>query len=89
LNGWIALGLIERQRGLPMAAIAAYRQALELDRQHPEAHQNLAVALLMAGDIGGAREGFRQAIALLRDQGRAAEASALASRAGALVRLED
>jgi len=88
VNGWIALGLIERQRGLPMAAIAAYRQALELDRQHPEAHQNLAVALLMAGDIGGAREGFRQAIALLRDQGRAAEASALASRAGQLVRLE-
>jgi tetratricopeptide (TPR) repeat protein len=88
VNGWIALGLIERQRGLPLAAAAAYRRALELDRQHPEAHQNLAVALLMAGDIGGAREGFRQAIALLRDQGRAAEASALASRAGQLVRLE-
>ena len=88
VNGWIALGLIERQRGLPLAAAAAYRRALELDRQHPEAHQNLAVALLMAGDIGGAREGFRLAIALLRDQGRAAEASALASRAGQLVRLE-
>jgi tetratricopeptide (TPR) repeat protein len=88
VNGWISLGLIERQRGLPLAAAAAYRRALELDRQHPEAHQNLAVALLMAGDIGGAREGFRQAIALLRDQGRAAEASALASRAGQLVRLE-
>jgi tetratricopeptide (TPR) repeat protein len=88
VNGWIALGLIERQRGLPLAAAAAYRRALELDRQHPEAHQNLAVALLMAGDIGGAREGFRQAIALLRDQGRAAEASALASRAGQLVGLE-
>lgn len=88
VNGWIALGLIERQRGLPMAATASYRRALDLDPQHPEAHQNLAVALLMAGDIGGAREGFRQAIALLRDQGRAAEASALASRAGQLVRLE-
>jgi tetratricopeptide (TPR) repeat protein len=88
VNGWIALGLIERQRRLPLAAIAAYRRALELDHQHPEAHQNLAVALLMAGDIAGAREGFRQAIALLRDQGRAAEASTLASRAGQLVRLE-
>ncbi len=88
VNGWIALGLIERQRGLPLAAIAAYRRALELDRQHPEAHQNLAVALLMAGDIGGAREGFRQAIALLREQGRTEESDALASRAGQLVRLE-
>jgi tetratricopeptide (TPR) repeat protein len=88
VNGWIALGLIERQRGLPLAAIAAYRRALDLDPEHPEAHQNLAVALLMAGDIGGAREGFRQAIALLRDQGRTAEAAELANRAGQLVRLE-
>jgi tetratricopeptide (TPR) repeat protein len=87
-NGWIALGLIERQRGQPMAAIAAYRQALTLDPQQPAAHQNLAVALLMVGDISGARQGFRQAIALLQEQGRPAEASALASRAGQLVRLE-
>jgi tetratricopeptide (TPR) repeat protein len=87
-SGWIALGLIERQRGLPMAAVTAYRRALELDPQHPEAHQNLAVALLMAGDIVGARHGFRHAIALLQEQGRAAEATVLADRAGQLVRLE-
>lgn len=89
LQGWLALGRIERQRGRTPKAIAAYRQALARDPAHPEAHQNLAVALLMAGDIPGARQGFRQAIALLRDQGRAEEAAALASRAGELVRLDD
>lgn len=87
-QGWLALGRIERQRGRAAEAIAAYRQALAREPSHPEAHQNLAVALLMAGDIPGARQGFRQAIALLHEQGRAGEATALASRAGELVRLD-
>ena len=88
LQGWMALGRIERQRGRLAEAIAAYREALARDPSHPEAHQNLAVALLLAGDIPGARQGFRQAIALLRDQGRTGEATALASHAGELVRLD-
>lgn len=88
LQGWMALGRIERQRGRPGEAIAAYRQALALDPSHPEAHQNLAVALLMTGDIPGARQGFRQAIALLQHQGRGEAAADLASRAGELVRLD-
>ncbi len=88
LQGWMALGRIERQRARLAEAIAAYREALARDPSHPEAHQNLAVALLLAGDIPGARQGFRQAIALLRDQGRTGEATALASHAGELVRLD-
>ena len=88
LQGWMALGRIERQRARLAEAIAAYREALARDPYHPEAHQNLAVALLLAGDIPGARQGFRQAIALLRDQGRTGEATALASHAGELVRLD-
>ena len=88
LQGWMALGRIERQRGPLAEAIAAYREPLARDPSHPEAHQNLAVALLLAGDIPGARQGFRQAIALLRDQGRTGEATALANRAGPLVRLD-
>ena len=88
LQGWMALGRIERQRGRLAEAIAAYREALARDPSHPEAHQNLAVALLLAGDIPGARQGFRQAIALVRDQGRTGEATALASHAGELVRLD-
>jgi Flp pilus assembly protein TadD len=87
-RAWITLGLIERQRGRPARAIAAYRQALELDPLQAEAHQNLAVALLMAGDIAGARQGFRTAIALLDAQGRLEDAAALANRAGQLVRLD-
>jgi tetratricopeptide (TPR) repeat protein len=86
--GWYDLGLIERQRGDLPAAIAAYRRAIALDPGHPESHQNLAVALLLGGDIVGAREGFRTAIGLLHRQGRDAEASALRSRAAAVVKLE-
>jgi tetratricopeptide (TPR) repeat protein len=86
--GWYDLGLIERQRGDLAAAIAAYRRAIALEPRHPESHQNLAVALLLGGDIGGAREGFRTAIGLLHAQARDAEATELRSRAAALVKLE-
>ena len=48
----------------------------------------LAVALLLSGDIGGAREGFRQAIGLLSQQGRNQEAQALHQQASTLVNLE-
>lgn len=85
--GWTQLGLIQRQRGALGEAIAAYRQAIALAPEHAETHQNLAAACLLAGDIGGARDGFRRAIALLRLQGRPQEAEALARRAGAMVQL--
>jgi tetratricopeptide (TPR) repeat protein len=88
-GAWIALGLIERQRGDLAAAIAAYREAIRREPDQPEAHQNLAAALLLGGDILGARQGFRTAIGLLRGQGRQAEAEALAERAGQMVKLED
>ncbi|MEB3322689.1 MAG: glycosyltransferase [Synechococcaceae cyanobacterium] len=85
---WYDLGLIERRRGHLEAAIEAYRRAIELAPGHAEAHQNLAAALLLAGDIAGARRGFRQAIDLLRRQDRPAEAMDLERRAGAVVKLE-
>jgi hypothetical protein len=47
------------------------------------------VALLLAGDIPGCREAFRQAIALLERQGRSEEAQALARQAASMVRLND
>jgi len=86
--GWTQLGLIQRQRGALTEAIAAYRQAIALAPDHAETHQNLAAACLLAGDIAGARHGFRRAIALLSAQGRQPEAAALAQRAGAMVQLE-
>ncbi|MEI6616395.1 MAG: glycosyltransferase [Cyanobium sp. ELA507] len=86
---WSQLGLVERRRGAIGAAINAYRRALSLDPDHTPTHQNLAVALLLGGDIPGCRAAFRQTIRLLEEQGRPEEARALARQAATMVRLDD
>jgi len=88
-QAWSQLGLVERRRGAIAVAISAYRRALALDPHQAATRQNLAVALLLAGDIPGCREAFRQAIALLEIQGRGEEALALARQAASMVRLND
>ena len=85
---WFHRGVVERQRGRLAEAIGAYRQAAALDPQAPETQQNLAVCLLLGGDIPGARSGFTRAIALLGEQGRSQEAEALRQQAGSFVKLE-
>lgn len=85
---WFHRGAVERQRGRLAEAISAYREAVALDPAAAEAHQNLAVCLLLGGDIHGARGGFGRAIALLHDQGRGEEAEALRGQAGSVVKLE-
>ena len=86
--GWLQLGLVERRRGRIGAAIGAYRTALQRDPNHASAHQNLAVALLLGGDLAGARSGFRRAIELLQQQNRPDEAEALRRQAGTMVKLD-
>jgi tetratricopeptide (TPR) repeat protein len=86
--GWYNLGLIRRRLGDIAGALEAYREARRLQPEHPETHQNLAVALLLGGDIDGARSSFRQAIALLNQQGRSSDAALLRQQAGAMVKLE-
>ena len=86
--GWYNLGLIRRRQGDLAGALEAYREARRVQPDHPETHQNLAVALLLGGDIEGARASFRQAIALLGAQGRGDEARRLQQQAGELVKLE-
>ena len=87
--GWYNLGLIRRRLGDIAGALEAYSEARRLQPEHPETHQNLAVALLLGGDIDGARSSFRQAIALLNQQGRSSDAALLRQQAGAMVKLED
>ncbi|MCP9781603.1 MULTISPECIES: glycosyltransferase family 2 protein [Cyanobium] len=87
--GWLHLGISERRRGQLPAAIAAYRSGLERDPSLAAAQQNLAVALLLSGDVRGARSGFRQAIALLEQQNQQSEAEALRQQAGSMVKLDD
>ena len=86
--GWYNLGLIRRRLGNLGGALEAYREARRLQPEHPETHQNLAVALLLGGDIEGARASFRQAITLLDQLGRNDEARRLHQQAGELVKLE-
>ena len=86
--GWYNLGLIRRRQGDLAGALEAYQEARRVQPDHPETHQNLAVALLLGGDIEGARASFRQAIALLGAQGRSEEARRLRQQAGELVKLE-
>ncbi|MEX1324607.1 MAG: glycosyltransferase family 2 protein [Synechococcaceae cyanobacterium] len=86
---WARLAQVERRRGDLAAAIRAYRRAISLDSSQPEWHQNLAAALLLAGDLGGARRGFREAIHLWQRQGQAAAAEDLRRRLRPLVSLDD
>ena len=53
--GWYNLGLMLRRRGDIAAALEAYSRAVELDPDNAACHQNRAVALLLGGDIEGAR----------------------------------
>ena len=87
--GWASLGLVERRRGQLAAAITAYRQALSREPEQADLHRNLAAALLLAGDIVGARTSFREAILLLQGQGQPVEARALRQQVEALVKLDD
>lgn len=88
-HGWNLLGLVERRRGAIAAAITAYRRSLELDPLQASTQQNLAVALLLGGDIPGCRDAFRQAIALLEAQGQSEQARSLERQAASMVRLND
>ncbi|MGC6482776.1 MAG: glycosyltransferase [Synechococcus sp.] len=86
---WYNLGLMHRRKGDIAAAIKAYAAALERDPAHPETHQNMAVALLLGGDIDGARKGFRVAIGLLKEQGRQQESQALYGQVQGMVKLDE
>jgi len=85
--GWLNLGLAQRRRGRLGEAVGAYRQAIALDPELAEAHQNLALALLLLGDIPAAREGFSHTLALLERQNRQAEADSLRQRLMPMVNL--
>jgi tetratricopeptide (TPR) repeat protein len=86
---WARLAQVERRRGDLAAAIQAYQRGISLDPGQPEWHQNLAAAQLLAGDLEGARRGFRQAIHLWQSQGQGAAAADLRRRLAPLVKLDD
>ena len=86
---WYNLGLMQRRKGDIGAAIKAYGQSLARHPDHAECHQNMAVALLLGGDIDGARKGFHVAIALMQEQGRQQDADDLYARVKDVVKLNE
>ena len=86
---WYNLGLMQRRRGNLVEALYAYEQAKQLNPEHAETHQNHAVAMLVAGDIDGARNSFSKAIALLHRQGRSKESEGLRHQVAGIVKLNE
>ncbi|MEQ8195751.1 MAG: tetratricopeptide repeat protein [Rhodospirillales bacterium] len=56
-GAFITIGNIEKARARPDQAVDAYRNALARDPENPNAHFNLALALLLAGRLD---EGWRE-----------------------------
>lgn len=62
-EGWYALGY-ELETTAPEAARDAYRRALALDPEQPDAHLNLGRLLHEAGELAAAEHHYRDALAL-------------------------
>ena len=56
------LGAIYLEMGKPSTAMKAYRQALDVAPDHPEANFNLGLLLYEQGQIGEARKYFERAV---------------------------
>ena len=78
---WFAYGLICQDSHDLLAAITAYRRALQLSPGLAEAHVNLGICLQQTGDIAAAKAAFGQAMRLRSDTfGRIAQALPAAPR---------
>ncbi len=87
--GWYNLGLIMRKKGELYAAIQAYEASIKINPNHPESHQNYAVAQLLSGEIDRARKSFKKAINLLSAAGRTKDAESLNKQLYGMVNLEE
>jgi len=72
---WFDLGLVRQDLGDYAGAAKAYRKALEIRPDFPEAHVNLGSNLQQSGDLQSAMDSYRQALRLRPDSfGRIAQA---------------
>jgi tetratricopeptide (TPR) repeat protein len=80
-NLWFAYGLICQDSRDTVAAITAYRRALQLSPDLAEAHVNLGICLQQTGDIAATKISFGRAMRLRADTfGRIAQALPSAPR---------
>jgi tetratricopeptide (TPR) repeat protein len=56
------LGVVYKRLGLLPEAVAAYRQAIKIQPQYPEAYYNLGLALRQQGEFRHAEDAYRQAL---------------------------
>jgi tetratricopeptide (TPR) repeat protein len=74
-QAWFVLGLVLQDSHEVTRAIAAYRKALELRPDLPEAYVNLGICLQQAGDLDAAKSAYSAAVRLRADTfGRIAQA---------------
>ncbi|MDZ4852830.1 MAG: tetratricopeptide repeat protein [Pirellulaceae bacterium] len=59
---WYLLGIIQSDRGDPIAAIDSYRRSLSINRDFVEAYNNLGSALRATGRSSEAEQAYREAI---------------------------
>jgi tetratricopeptide (TPR) repeat protein len=72
---WFDLGVARQDLHDPAGAAAAYRKAIDIKPDFPEAHVNLGLNLQHAGDLESAMDSYRQAVRLRPDTfGRIAQA---------------
>ena len=64
---WHELGLAYRALGKNTEAVAALSEAIELDPDLPEAHNNLGILCLTRGEVVRAESAFREAIRIRPD----------------------
>ncbi|MDR1787335.1 MAG: tetratricopeptide repeat protein [Treponema sp.] len=62
-NGWFVLGWALRRLGRWADGAAAFRKALELGCNSPDAQNELAICLMETGDLDGARRALERALA--------------------------
>ncbi len=85
---WYNLGLMYRRSDDLDLALSAYLKAIELNPNHVESYQNLALTRFLLGNITEARKDFNYTIRLLKKQGRISEVNELKLQLNGMVKLD-
>lgn len=66
-DGWFLLGVVQSQREDPAKAVSNFRQAIQLQPDHAQAHNHLGLALMSLNRFDQSIASFRKAISIKSD----------------------